>query len=98
MSCAYCAVAGVPGRPTICPEHRAILGVIEEFAAVWRRPIPLEVFYCQLRKRGIRVGVERVRRMLELMEMPYWCWSPDGRQGGSKTDRRASMNGMLDVS
>lgn len=61
-------------RPNICDAHAAILNVVRDYGSQWYHPIPLEVFFSQLRARKVRAGVERVRTLLDMMEMPYQCW------------------------
>ena len=74
MSCIYCQGTGNQ-RPTICAGHVAILDVMHVYGPMWKKPIPLEVYFSQLRVRNVRMGIERVRALLETMEMPYQCWS-----------------------
>jgi hypothetical protein len=73
MTCIYCVRVGTR-RPGICDAHAAILDVVQKYGSKWYHPIPLEVFFSQLRVRKVRVGIERVRALLEMMEMPYQSW------------------------
>ena len=75
MSCIYCQGTGNQ-RPTICAGHVAILDVAHVYGPIWKKPIPLEVYFSQLRVRNVRIGIERVRALLKMMEMPYQCLTP----------------------
>ena len=74
MTCLYCTVGMGIRRPSMCDAHAAILDTVREYGPKWYHPIPLEVYFSQLRVRKVRVGVERVRALLEGMGMPYQCW------------------------
>lgn len=75
MICIYCSDLG-RNRPTICRAHRLLSDVAQECAPRWRTPIPLEIYFRKLRARHVRVGIERVRALLDAMGMPYHVWHP----------------------